>query len=48
MDTSQALPPPGTATDWTVPQEPGPVIVWAVVHDNRGGVAWVQRRIVID
>ena len=24
------------------PAEPGPVTLWAVVHDNRGGVAWAR------
>jgi hypothetical protein len=24
------------------PTEPGPVTLWAVVHDNRGGVAWAR------
>ena len=24
------------------PSEPGPVTLWAVVHDNRGGVAWAR------
>ena len=35
-------------TDWTVPRDPGPVLLWAVVHDNRGGVAWLRRRVVVD
>ncbi len=30
--------------DYFAPKEPGPVRLWAVVHDNRGGVAWVRVR----
>lgn len=29
------------------PAEPGPVRVWAVVHDNRGGQAVVERTIIV-
>jgi hypothetical protein len=28
-------------TDFTAPQAPAELILWAVVHDNRGGVSWV-------
>lgn len=35
-------------TEWTAPEEPGPVVVWAVVHDNRGGVEWFRSRIIVD
>ena len=34
--------------EYTAPAEPGPVRVFAVVHDNRGGVAWVEGKIVVD
>lgn len=27
-------------TDFYPPKTPGPVQIWAVVHDNRGGVSW--------
>ncbi len=29
-------------TDFYAPKEPGPLRIWAVVHDNRGGVNWVR------
>jgi hypothetical protein len=29
-----------TAVSWTAPADAGPATFWAVVHDNRGGVAW--------
>ena len=34
--------------EYTAPVEPGPVRVFAVVHDNRGGVAWVEGKIIVD
>ncbi len=33
---------------FTAPAEPGPVHLWGVVHDNRGGVAWVEGKIIVD
>ena len=30
------------------PEEPGPVHVWAVVHDNRGGMGWVRQTIWVE
>ena len=30
--------------EYFAPKEPGPVRIWAVVHDNRGGVGWVRVR----
>jgi hypothetical protein len=36
------------STDWHVPLEPGPVTIWAVVHDNRGGVAWTSTEINVE
>jgi hypothetical protein len=30
----------GTAVSMTAPSSPTPATFWAVVHDNRGGVAW--------
>lgn len=30
------------AVSWTPPSDAGPVNLWAVVHDNRGGTAWVR------
>jgi len=35
-------------SNFTAPAEPGPVRLWAVVHDNRGGVAWVESKIFVD
>ncbi|HEX9621950.1 MAG TPA: hypothetical protein VF989_17510 [Polyangiaceae bacterium] len=29
------------------PREPGPLLIWAVVHDNRGGVEWARARVEI-
>jgi hypothetical protein len=31
---------PSYATHFLAPKDPGPVRVWAVLHDNRGGVSW--------
>jgi hypothetical protein len=36
------------ATKFRAPATPGPVRIFAVVHDNRGGVAWAQGKVVID
>jgi len=33
---------PNTSDDFYAPQSPGSFYLWAVVHDNRGGVAWQQ------
>jgi hypothetical protein len=35
------------ATKFKVPAEPGPVHIWAVVHDNRGGVEWAEGKILV-
>ncbi len=35
-------------TDLFAPPEPGPLRIWAVVHDNRGGVNWVRKTIWIE
>jgi hypothetical protein len=35
------------ATKFKVPAGPGPVRLWAVVHDNRGGVAWREGKILV-
>ncbi len=29
------------------PKKPGPMTVWAVVHDNRGGSAWARQQILV-
>jgi hypothetical protein len=33
---------------WTPPSNSGPVNLWAVAHDNRGGTAWVRLLICVD
>lgn len=35
------------ATKFKVPAEAGPVHIWAVVHDNRGGVTWAEGKILV-
>jgi hypothetical protein len=35
-------------TTFYAPREPGPVTIWAVAHDNRGGVAWAEARIQVE
>lgn len=35
-------------SSWEVPREPGTVVFWAVVRDNRGGVDWKERRVVVE
>jgi hypothetical protein len=35
------------ATKFKVPAEPGPVHLWAVVHDSRGGVEWTEAEIIV-
>jgi len=37
-----------SGTEFTAPPEPGPVRLFAVVHDNRGGMAWVEGKIIVD
>ena len=34
-------------TTFRAPKEPGLVSVWAVVHDNRGGVNWVRQDLLV-
>lgn len=29
------------------PKKPGPMSIWAVVHDNRGGVGWVRQEVLV-
>lgn len=36
------------STDYTPPSEPGKEFLFAVVRDNRGGVAWVEQEIVFE
>lgn len=37
----------GYGTKLYAPKKPGPMSVWAVVHDNRGGQAWVRQEILV-
>lgn len=34
--------------EFYAPKAPGPVTLWAVVHDNRGGTAWTRTQIQIE
>jgi hypothetical protein len=36
------------ATSWRIATVAGPARIWAVVHDNRGGVAWAEADIIVD
>lgn len=36
--------PTATENGWTAPKEAGPVLVWAVLRDDRGGVSWKRYR----
>ena len=33
--------------DWTAPKTPGPVQLWIVVRDGRGGVGWLARTVQV-
>jgi hypothetical protein len=35
-------------TAWRAPMTPGPVRLWGIVHDNRGGVAWVEGEVIVE
>jgi hypothetical protein len=35
-------------TKFRAPATAGPVHIFGIVHDNRGGVAWAQKRVVVD
>ena len=39
---------PDNGSTWTPPSDPGPVNIWAVVHDNRGGTSWVRLQICVE
>lgn len=34
-------------TEFWAPKETGPTVIWAVVHDNRGGMSWVGMPILV-
>lgn len=35
------------ATDWTAPSTPGPVQIWIVARDGKGGVGWLARTVQV-
>ena len=35
-----------TETEWTLPDQPGPVTLWSVIRDDRAGSSWTQYQIV--
>jgi hypothetical protein len=35
-------------TSWRIATTAGPARIWAVVHDNRGGVAWTEADVIVD
>lgn len=37
-----------TPAEFLTPRQPGKHKLWAVVHDNRGGVEWVQATLIVD
>jgi hypothetical protein len=39
---------PVNGTQFYAPKEPGPVDLWIVVHDNRGGVSWAGTTLMIE
>jgi hypothetical protein len=38
---------PNHGTQFYAPKEAGPVRIWAVIHDNRGGMSWVSTTLQI-
>jgi hypothetical protein len=38
---------PDHSVPWVAPPEPGPARIWAVVHDNRGGQAVIERTVMV-
>ena len=39
--------PAETDTEWTTPKKPGPVQLWFVIRDERGGTSWLLRTVEI-
>ena len=37
-----------SSNSWTAPSQPGPVFLWAVLRDSRGGAAWLSLRAVVE
>jgi hypothetical protein len=46
-DTTATGEPADTFVDWTAPTDPGPVRMWVVVRDGRGGTGWLERDIAV-
>jgi len=46
-DTTATGEPADTFVDWTAPADPGPVRMWVVVRDGRGGTGWLERDISV-
>ena len=46
-DATSTGQPRATTVDYTAPGTPGPVRLWVVVRDGRGGVGWLERRLQI-
>jgi hypothetical protein len=42
-DTTSTGQTADTFVDWTTPSGPGPVRIWVVVRDGRGGTGWLER-----
>jgi hypothetical protein len=39
----------GRAEDtWTAPAEQGDALLWAVIHDARGGMSWRRYRVRVE
>lgn len=41
-------PAPYASSRWIAPDAPGPVTVWMVIRDARGGVGWAERSLVVE
>lgn len=41
-------PAPYTSSRWVAPDTPGPVTVWMVIRDARGGVGWAERVLLVE
>jgi hypothetical protein len=39
--------PVDASVDWIAPSAPGPVQLWLVVRDGRGGVGWLARTVQV-
>jgi hypothetical protein len=46
-DTTATGQPAGTFVDWTAPDAGGPVQIWVVVRDGRGGTGWLERDVKV-